>query len=153
MYEEGTQFVAPITGSPKEPNSKYAHDVRNQAAVLALEGIITVHDGVTNDDAARLFAAHEIYVNLTPSGSFDKTIGEAMAAGAIVVAMNDAVRSVVPREVFVTDESDEAAARALTAALNMDESERARVRSISRRYIHEEHSLAKLVAKLMPLLG
>lgn len=153
MYEAGTQFVAGIYGSPTEPNSKYAHDVRNQAAVLALEGVLSVHEGVTNAEAAKLFSEYEVYVNLTPSGSFDKTIGEAMAAGAIVVAMNDAVKSVVPTELFVADEAPESTARAIAAALDLSPDVRERVRTVSRRYIHEEHSLAKLVAKLMPLLG
>ncbi len=151
MYEAGTAFTAAIYGSPTEPGSKYAHDVRNQAAVLALEGAVTVQEGVTNEVAAGLFASHAVYVNLTPSGSFDKTIGEAMAAGSIVVVMNDAVRSVLPEALYVLDETPGATARAITAALDMDEATRERVITVSRRYIHEQHSLAKLVTKLMPL--
>lgn len=151
MYEAGTAFTAAIYGSPTDPKSKYAHDVRNQAAVLALEGAITVHEGVTNEVAAELFASYEIYVNLTPSGSFDKTIGEAMAAGSVAVVMNDAVKAVLPDDIFVSDEEPGTTAHALTAALQMDESTRERVRGVSRRYIHEEHSLAKLVTKLLPL--
>lgn len=152
MYEAGTKFTAAIYGSPTDPKSVYAHDVRNQAAVLALEGVLSVHEGVQNDEAARLFATHEVYVNLTPSGSFDKTIGEAMASGAVVVAMNDAVKDVLPGDIFVPNEEPDSAARAITAALNMSEEVRERVKTVSRRYVHEQHSIAKLVAKLMPLL-
>ncbi len=153
MYESGEVFKAAIYGSPTDPRSKYAHDVRNQATVLATEGVLSVHDGVTNDDAAKLFAEHEVYVNLTPSGSFDKTIGEAMSAGAIVVAMNAEVQPVLPASLFVHDETPESAAYAITAALALPSVERDRIVNISRRYISDEHSLTKLVTKLMPLLS
>jgi glycosyltransferase involved in cell wall biosynthesis len=152
LYEMGQTFVAALYGSPTDPKSKYAHDVRNQAAVLALEGVLSVHEAVLNSEAARLYAEHAIYVNLTPSGSFDKTIGEAMAAGAIVVAMNDAIRSVVPEEIFVQDESVESTTRALKAALSLSPESRARIIDVSRKYIHEQHSLARLMQTLLPLL-
>jgi glycosyltransferase involved in cell wall biosynthesis len=153
LYEAGVTFTAAIYGSPTDPKSMYAHDVRNQAAVLALEGVITVHEAVSNDEAAKLFTRYDLYVNLTPSGSFDKTIGEAMSAGAVVVAMNDAVRPVLPPEIFVTDETSEAAARAIRNALDLPADVRERVTTVSRRYIHEDHSLAKLAQQLMPMLG
>jgi hypothetical protein len=54
LYEMGQTFVAALYGSPTDPKSKYAHDVRNQAAVLALEGVLSVHEAVLNSEAARL---------------------------------------------------------------------------------------------------
>ncbi len=153
LYEAGVTFTAAIYGSPTDPKSMYAHDVRNQAAVLALEGVLSVHEAVSNDEAAKLFTRYDLYVNLTPSGSFDKTIGEAMSAGAVVVAMNDAVRSVLPPEIFVADETSDGAARAIRNALDLATDARERITTVSRRYIHEDHSLAKLAQQLMPMLG
>ncbi len=127
MHEQGVQFSADIIGDQTDPRSSYAHDVRNLAAPLALEGTLLVHPAVTNEKARDLFRSHAIYVNLTPSGSFDKTIGEAMACGAVVVAQNDALARVLPERLMPQDFSPEAAARALRAALELSENDRSAI--------------------------
>src|SRR5665213_2150252 len=111
LYDENIPFVADIIGDPSVGNELYAHDLRNRAATLALEGMISMHPGISNNEARNVFASHEIYINLSPSGMFDKTIGEAMACGCIVVAVNDALRDIVPKE-FMAGETPETVAYA-----------------------------------------
>ena len=152
LHEKGIVFHADIVGDPSEPQSKYAHDVRNLAAPMALEGIVTVEKSVTNEQSRELYRTHAVYVNLTPSGSFDKTIGEAMSTGSLVVAANDAVEGTLPASLMPADESFESAAEAIRTALRMPESERRDVIARSREYIEREHSLKLLVEKLVPLL-
>lgn len=43
---------------------------------------------VTSEQARTLYQTHEIYVNMTPSGSYDKTIFEAAACGARLIVHN-----------------------------------------------------------------
>ena len=99
-----------------------------------------------------VYGAHQIYVNLTPSGSFDKTIGEAMACGCIVVVANDAVREVVPERCFIENDRVDSAARALEAALSIDDNVRNILVEKSREYIVRTHSLSLLLERLTPLL-
>lgn len=107
--------------------------------------------GVTNEKARDLYRTHAIYCNLTPSGSFDKTIGEAMASGCIVVCANDAVRDAAPEQLMAGD-SAESAAHALHTALEMNETYAREVAERSRAYVEKEHSLSLLVQKLEGVL-
>ncbi len=152
LHEQGVEFTADIVGDPTDPKSNYAHDVRNAAATLALEGVIIMHPSVPNDRTRDLYRSHEIYVNLTPSGSFDKTIGEAMACGAVVVAQNEAVKAIVPHELFVRSDSTEDIVRALRSAFEQGENERRDLAQKERTYIVREHSLAHLLDRLQVVL-
>ena len=153
LDNKGVVFHADVYGSPSEGNDDYAHTVRNQASLLALKGKILMHDAVAHYDTPSIYAAHAIYVNLTPSGSFDKTIGEAMASGCIVVTANDAVKGVIPSELFVGYENAGSVERALIAALALGEGERSSISERLRNYIITEHSLARLTEQVMALFA
>lgn len=151
LSREEVSFSADIYGDPTPGHEKFAHDVRNEAAVLALSGALLMHPGVPHEKAPAVYAAHEMYVNLTPSGSFDKTIGEAMACGCIPVVANDAVFDLVPPKLRVRDATPRAAASALREALSMPQAERMRLRESARRYVLERHSLKKTVARCVTI--
>ncbi|QQG37898.1 MAG: glycosyltransferase family 4 protein [Candidatus Kaiserbacteria bacterium] len=150
LAEQKVQLHASLYGDPTVPDSQYVREIRTAAASLA--GLLSVHAGVTNEKAAELFASHEIYVNLTPSGSFDKTIGEAMAAGCTVVAYNDAVRSVLPAALFVERPEAQPVASALKVALNLSAEEKEALSKRQRSFVVDTHSLVLLSAKLAEIL-
>lgn len=147
LHGQGMRFHADIIGSPTEPASEYAHDVRNLAAPLSLDGVITMRAAVPNDEARELFRSHAIYCNLTPSGSFDKTILEAMACGSLCVVANDAFRAVLPEALVVSHGTG--AERALGNALELPEGERVSIVETCRTYVVKNHSLSRLVEKIM----
>ncbi|HEV3245166.1 MAG TPA: glycosyltransferase family 4 protein [Candidatus Paceibacterota bacterium] len=153
LHDQGVEFSADIVGDPTDPKSKYAHDVRNLAGPLALEGIVAMHPAVTNEKARDLFRLHSIYCNLTPSGSFDKTIGEAMASGAIVVCANAAVKDALPNKLLAGSGSADAATATLKTALELPETERRAISEASRAYVIREHSLSLLTDKLIIALS
>jgi glycosyltransferase involved in cell wall biosynthesis len=153
LQEQNVEFTADIVGDPTDVASTYAHDVRNLGAVLCLDGLLTMRPGVTNEQARDLFRSHSVYCNLTPSGSFDKTIGEAMACGAIAVVQNDALRGVLPEKLVVTSDSAEDAANSMRSALELPENERRTIAETSRAYVVREHSLSLLADKLMRVLS
>lgn len=153
LQERGVPFTATIVGDPTDSQSAYAHRVRNRASTLVLEGVLSMQGGVTNTEAAALFRKHSIYVNLTPSGSFDKTIGEAAASGALPVVANHALLGVVPETFIVDPDSVESVIAGMKAALMLSTAERAALAEHVRLYVREDHSLDLLVGKLMPLLA
>ncbi len=148
MHENGTTFHADSYGDPTIPDDPYAREVKQKAEPLAVAGRLAFHSSMPNREAPHIYGAHAIYVNLTPSGSFDKTIGEAMACGCIVVCVNDAVRGIVRDELMANDGDARDVARALEAALHLSATERAAEASKLRAYIEEHHSLRELAARL-----
>jgi glycosyltransferase involved in cell wall biosynthesis len=152
LRSRGIFFTADVYGEPTEGNEGYAHEVRNRAGVLALDGSVAFHGSVNNRAAPAVYAAHAVYVNLSPSGSFDKTIGEAMACGCLVVTGNDAVTDIVPPQLFVRTEAVEAIADALQCALSLGPAERTALAQNQQRYIRERHALVGLAKRLSHIL-
>ena len=105
-----------------------------------------------NDKTPELYAAHDIYVNLPPSGSFDKTIGEALASGCVAIVANRAVREALAPEFLVPPDEPGAVAAALRAALALEPERRASLVRRGREYVIREHSLALLVERLMGIV-
>ncbi len=152
LREVARPFHAQVVGSPTEPGSAYAEEVAALAEPLLAQGSLSMLPAVPYERTAELYRRHAIYVNLTPSGSFDKTIGEAMASGCMVVCANRALGDVVPNALFVEPIVPEAVARALGAALAMSEEERKEAAVRNRSYVEREHSLRLLSERLADIL-
>lgn len=150
---EGTPISCDVYGEPSVGHETYAKNLRRTYAQLEQSGILRYHGAVKNAETPALYAGHDIYINTTPSGSFDKTIGEAMACGALVVCANDAVRDVLPAAFLVESDSAESVAKGIEVALSLPEEERRALKEKLRRYVEKTHSLQLLIEKLVPLLS
>ena len=152
LADKGISCIANLYGTPTDPEASHAHKLAEYAAPLVSRGLLKLSTGVPHSDTPKLYQTHAIYVNLTPSGSFDKTIGEAMASGCTVVAVNDAVRGVVPDGLMAGD-SVASLAQALENALSLSDEERVVLGKKARAYILQEHSLPLLIRRLQAILG
>jgi len=85
LKDRSVDFNATICGSPLPKDATYYESVRKRASELGLS-TAKFQAGVPNSEAAKIFNAHEIYVNLGGSGMYDKTMFEAAACGCIVLA-------------------------------------------------------------------
>ena len=148
LGREGVTFHADMYGDPTPGRESYAEALRKRFSTTPG---VTFHPGVRNDQTPSIYSAHAIYVNLTPSGSFDKTIGEAMSSGCIVVAANEALRGILPDQLIVDPQKLESVVAGIRAALAMDDTARAELRERSRAYIERDHSLSLLASKLAAL--
>ena len=89
LLARGVSFVASLYGSPLPEDQAYYDSLKARAESLGLHDRVRFHPGVPNAEAPRVFSVHEIFVNCSPSGMFDKTIFEAAASGCVVLAMSD----------------------------------------------------------------
>ncbi len=153
LHERGVPFSARIVGDPTDPASPFAHALRGRATALTLEGVLQMQGAVHHSDAPALFAAHAIYVNLTPSGSFDKTVGEAFGCGCIVVSANETFRGILPDALLVDAMSPDSVASGIERALSMDAAERVVLRTKEREFVTAHHSLSGLADTLIGLLS
>jgi len=147
----GLDFHTDIYGDPTYAESPYFAQFKSAVAPLAASGHVTLHPSIPNHETPSIYASHALYVNLTPSGSFDKTIGEAMACGCIAVVANAALADTLPSDLLVDPSSQESIERGIRSALEMDESTRGALADASRAYVEREHALSLLVSKLVQL--
>jgi glycosyltransferase involved in cell wall biosynthesis len=92
VLARGISFTATIVGSPKEGDESYAKSLQTRAESLGLHDRVQFRPGVPVSETPRVFAAHDIFVNCSPSGMFDKTLFEAAAAGCRVLASSEDFR-------------------------------------------------------------
>lgn len=148
LVQTDRPFRADLYGSPTEADSTYARQITAQAQPLIEKKVLIMHPSVSYERTRKLYQSHAIYVNLTPSGSFDKTIGEAAAAGCVVVCVNRAMEQVLSPALMVQDGDTRDIARGIDVALGLSPDERVAETRKLRAYIDENHSLRRLVGRL-----
>ncbi len=75
-WVKSTEHQATIAGPILAEDREYGEQVKQ-----ALSDKISLLGAVNQEEARRLYQSHETYINMTPAGSFDKTIFEALACG------------------------------------------------------------------------
>lgn len=152
LKSKNVRFRATICGSPTRQEDPFYRQLQHDAESLVNAGLVSFRPAIKNEEAPSMYCDHAIYVNLTPSGSFDKTIGEAMASGCVVVAANNAVQSVLS-DLFIARLTPEDAALAIERALSLTTKEQAERGKNERTYIEREHSLSLLSNRLFGILA
>jgi glycosyltransferase involved in cell wall biosynthesis len=152
VSKEGKRFNATIVGDVLARDKGYAEPLPKLINDNALSENVTIQSGVPHTKTAALYRSSDIFVNLTPSGSFDKTILEAMATGLIPVATNEFLRGVVPGMFLVPSDDSEKVATALITAIGLSAEERQAYAKKFRDFVAEHHSLDALSEKLFDTL-
>ena len=90
---------------------------------------------------------HDMFVNLSRTGSLDKAVFEAMACGLTVLTSNEAYRAIVPDDYFLEHANAEFIAERIKQ-LAMEP----RPNMALSRIVSEHHSLAKTISRILGLL-
>ena len=152
LKNKKTDFTADIYGDPLPKDEDYYLSIKNRAKELKLDKQINFYKGVANYETPKIYSQYNIFVNLTPSGSFDKTILEAAACGCIPIVINKSLGKDFPIE-LVSGESAEEIASKIIFCLNLPENERNMYSEKLQKYVLENHSLSALVNKVVVLLS
>jgi len=147
LHERGIAFTADIYGSPLPQDEAYYAGLKDQAARLGLD-TVRFHPGPKNADTPAIYASHDIFVNASRSGMYDKTIFEAAASGCIVLASSADYAEHADARCIFADGDPRALARSLEAALSLSsaDGELLRARNIA---LAAEHSLPALAERLV----
>ncbi len=102
-----------------------------------------------NYKTPKVYAAHDIYVNLTPEGSMDKTVLEAAACGTLVLVSNRSFQDVLPPECTLAHDRPEDIGAALRTLIHLAPEKKNSYRVTLNQMVLESHSLKKLVNTLI----
>ena len=130
LASEGVSFRASFYGSALPKHATYRREVVQCAGKFGLSEVVTFFEGVPHAEAPAIFSAHEIFVNLSSSGMYDKTIFEAAACGALVLSSSRDVAA-LSGDGFVLSDPEDASGLAdkLRTTLALPEEERSRLAS------------------------
>lgn len=96
LDSNGIKINLDIFGEPAPGDEKYFVEVKNLAQRLGLEQKINFLGLVPNFQTPQIYNHYSIFVNLTSTGSFDKTTLEAMSCGSIIFVSNRVFKEVLP---------------------------------------------------------
>lgn len=149
LQKNDVEFVVTIAGEALERDRRYEKTVLDKVATYGLSDKIACVGAVTQTQALALYREHEIYVNLTPSGSMDKTIFEAMACGIVVLISNEALRTFFHNDSFMTEITALAVADKLTGLLRWSRETKECEGAMCREKVKNAHTLSLLIDKIM----
>jgi glycosyltransferase involved in cell wall biosynthesis len=96
LIDSGTQISLSIIGSPLKDDLLYFDSLKKYVVDNKLSSYIQFSDAVPQSQLPEIYSSYEICLNLTESGSFDKTIVESASCGAIPLVSNESLRGILP---------------------------------------------------------
>lgn len=156
LSQEGVSFSANFIGDvgEKEEDKIYFDNLKNLVLEKGLGDKINFLSGVSYQEVPAIFNAHEVFVNLTPTGSFDKTILEAVGCGVKVLTTNksfEGLRLISGTDLnFVIVEEDVAEIKdAIKKMLDENISNQNSTTKALIEYLNNNHSLSLVVQKVL----
>ncbi|MFA4941344.1 MAG: glycosyltransferase family 4 protein [Patescibacteria group bacterium] len=152
IRKEDEKFFLNIIGEASERDNGYFEKMRKLVVDLGLEKYVKFWGRASYGKTLEFYNRNDVFINLTKSGSFDKTILEAMSCEKMVLTCNQSFLDVFPkdwRDIMIFKEEDpEDLAEKITSLCRMAAEKKSAIVKESRRIVKENHSLNVLAKKL-----
>ena len=152
LQQKKIEFHASIVGDALPKEQSLYDELKQNIENYDLAGSVYLAPGVPNSETAELYNRHEIYVNLTPSGSLDKTILEAMSCENLIIAVNQSFRGVIPNDFLCAGKDAKSLAERIEYAFSLSAFEKETLGKKLRESALP-HCLSHLVDKLFSSVG
>lgn len=145
-HDSGKAFTLNIYGDAKDKRYK-------DALLRAAVGLGTVfHGSVPHHAAPEIYNRHDVFVNLTPRGNYDKTILEAMACESLVLTSSAAFHEVLPKELCFKEGDPKDLFHKLDFLLQLHPAAKEKLGRKLRAYVVQNHNLELLARTLIERL-
>ena len=104
LLAKGIPVELSIVGDWLPRDAEYVEELKKRVSVAHIGSQVTFIKGVDFMDAPHIYQSHEIFLNFTDSGSFDKTVIEALACGTKVLVSNTSMAELLPEGSYTTGE-------------------------------------------------
>lgn len=106
LHEDGVEFSASIYGGALPQDASYLEEQKQFVEREGLQEKVRFYSGVPHYQTPAIYSSHDIFVNASRSGMFDKTILEAAACGCVPLASSEDWRELVGEEYFFMTPKD-----------------------------------------------
>ena len=158
LDKNGLDFELLVVGSPVSNSDKlYYENLIKLSGDLIGKRKIVFNPSVPNYKTPEIYNSASVYINLTPSGSLDKAILEAMACRLPAIVTNTAFENIFTNElreefIFKNEDSNDLAGK-LSSFMVKDSSSKERIGEDMRGIVIQKHSLTILINKIMRYLS
>lgn len=147
LAARGVDFTATFVGGASELGSSYEAMLHAKAEALKISDRVVFVGAVPNTETYRYYRSHEIFVNCSKSGMFDKTIFKAVASGCLVLATSRDFGNLVGDDFIFTENDVTSLTEKLEEYLSKDEKSTAEARVLLGKII-KQHSLPVLATRI-----
>lgn len=151
LKRQGIDFNADIYGDALPADLPYLEGLKKRAQELGLLDNLKFYKGPIYP-ATKIYNFHEIFVNLSSSGMYDKTIFEAMTCGCLVLASNDNLKGQIDTRFVIDNREAEEVAKRISIILSLSEDDKQKIISDNIKFA-ETHSLKTLSEKLRLIIS
>ena len=144
--------VAIVGGPATSRDQPYVLSLHRQVKQLGLEKTVCFEPAVSMDRLPEWYRRSAVNVNMTPTGSGDKVVWEAMACGRLCVVANEGfvpTLGTYANQCLFRYGDPEQLAKRLRWALALSDNERARIGDFFREQVVANHSLERLAQNLL----
>lgn len=152
LRARNADFSLTICGDALPRDFAYEQKMHILAKPLIAAGKCRFLLAITNVSAPRLFSEHELFVNLTPAGNYDKTVLEAAACECLPVVSSPAFRDAFPSTLFFKERDPESLADAIERVCALPKEEHMPLTRRLRKYVVSTHDISLLVQKISSIL-
>lgn len=146
LKDKSVNFTCSFYGEALPKDAEYFRELKNKTKEYNLEDNVVFEKAVPNYETPNIYAEHDIFINLTPSGSLDKTILEAAACGCIPIVTNNFFKNIFEPEMLVKDDAEDLAEK-ISFWFRADPVKIEEVKTKIGQYVLENHSLIALIEK------
>jgi len=159
LKESGVLFTFTLVGSaPQMPGAaEYDRKIKDMIMDFDMADASELHSAVPYGETVNWYNKNEVFVNLSPTGHFDKTVLEAMASGCITLASNDAYYNIFPQDlhgllIFKQGDADDLAQK-LKKVLELPEDKKDEIRERLRDVVVKNHSIYTLGERVSSIVS
>jgi len=153
LLKENSRIKINIYTSDPDIHPEYYKHIRDLSKSLEKNGRVSFYLEPTFKDLPPIFSSHSLFVNMTQSGSFDKTIPTAMASETPILVSNKSLKGVIPEQCLFEENDLEDFIKKMKVLLDLSPEERQKLGKELRTYVVKHHSLVGLAHKLVEVFS
>ena len=141
-------FLLNIYGDAPDRDKKYLDKLKTTATNLVNKKKIIFHSPIANSETPAVYSRHNLFINLTDSGSFDKTILESMSCQNLVLICNQSLGDDLPEQFLFEENNIQDLVEKIKQILSLSDIEQKKYKEQFRQYVINNHSLNLLSDKI-----
>ncbi|KKU57463.1 MAG: hypothetical protein UX81_C0035G0005 [Parcubacteria group bacterium GW2011_GWA2_47_12] len=148
LHREGFDFFLSVCGESAPRDKTYAEKIRKLGAPLEATGKLRFCGAVRHTELPDVFSAHEIAINISPAGLFDKTVLEAAACECTPLISSPAFKNFLPDALFFKEGDSVDLSRKIKILLSLPTEEKEALGETLRQKAVRKHGLSILAHSL-----
>lgn len=153
LSEQGTHRITlTIVGGIGLPSQQsYLDSLKLMVTNMELTDKVKFIGPVPHHTLPPYFAAADLFLNLSGTGSLDKAVLSAMASQTLVLTSNEAFKPILPHSLMVAKDNPTQLAQSIKSIMSLSAQDKSTLQSELRQLVVDNHNLDKLVERIINL--